>query len=72
MSRGIEEAVLRRTSPSLWQLPTCQRSRLDTVLPHTSSAQALRRDAGQELDVRVLGPWPRPTASLRVSVTVML
>jgi hypothetical protein len=72
MSRGIEEAVLRRTSPSLWRLPTRQRSRPDTVLPHTS-AHAVLRDAIEESHVRVWGPpWPRPTASLRVSVTVIL
>jgi hypothetical protein len=70
MSRGIEEGVLHRTSPSLWRLPTRQRSCLDTVLPHMS-AQAFLSIAGEESDVRVLGP-PRPTASLRVSVTVML
>ena len=47
MSRGIEEAVSRRTSPSLWRLLTRQRSRLDTVLPHTS-AQAVLRVASEE------------------------
>ena len=52
MSRGIEEAVLRRTSPSLWRLRTRQRSRPDTVLLHTS-AQAVLRDACEESHVRV-------------------
>jgi len=52
MSRGIEEAVLRRTSPSLWRLPTRQHSRRDTVLPHIS-AQAVLTDSIEELDVRV-------------------
>jgi hypothetical protein len=52
MSRGIEEAVLHRTSPSLWRLPARQRSHPDTILLHTS-AQAVLSDAGEESHVRV-------------------
>lgn len=54
MSRGIEEAVLRRTSPSLWRLPTRQRCRLDTVLLHMS-AQAFLRVAGEAVGRTCVG-----------------